>query len=344
MNSDAWTGQIMPPSPDDAGNVTSDLLRKGGEMQILLPNQSDFSLPIVLHSENGRIEGVLSSYGDWVDVTPGDEILNYTEVGSATVTLRVMLRGPREIDGVLEDPPEIVTFDVTWSGEDKNGDTETLTSTFMINTADEEELEQSGRIITPPLWYSPQSDIVIYLDGAATIKLNDGVFPAMTRYETDGVTTVLYGANYITVEKAGVVFIDLSDTGVSDETIKLSTMTSECIMTRVDMISSGMEGEKPFIVGDDGASLMMPYVWANLTPVFQAWKLVRENGTSSWVSTDLITCAPDAGGDAFISAEDAPAGTYKLTIRWDFNGHTLFSETLVFFVRHNSGGQGSIAS
>lgn len=340
VNTDVWTGQIAPPPANDASNVTCDLLQPDGRMQILLPNESSFDLPIVLKSEDGRMHGTLTAGGDWVDVAPASTELSYDAAGSATVTLSVMLITEREIEGELQDAPPVVSFDVEWEGEDQNGDTETISATFVINRSEEGETLKSGVIVNPPQWYSPQSDIVVYLDGEATVMLNDGDFPALTRYEIGGVTTVLYSANCISVEEACVVYIDLSDTNVSGD-IKLSTNTGECTLTEVDNISSGIGG-RPFVVGDEGASLMMPYKWANITPTFTAWKMVKNGGAASWSATNLVSCGPDAGGDAFVTAQDAPAGTYKLLLEWNYNGHTLYSEEICFFVRHNNCGHGGI--
>ncbi|MBQ7670612.1 MAG: hypothetical protein IJS45_07825 [Clostridia bacterium] len=344
VNTYVWTGQIDSPPANSAANVTCDLLHPDGRMQILLPGEGSFDLPIVLRSVDGRMHGTLTASSDWVDVSPASTELSYDAAGSATVNLSVMLIAEREIGGELQSAPSVVSFDVEWEGEDQNGDTETISATFVINRSDEEDTE-NGVIVNPPQWYSPESDIVIYLDSGATIMLNkseesDGKFPANTRYETDGVTTVLYSENYIRVEDAGVVIINLSNTDVDGE-IKLSTTMGDCILTEVDNITSGIGG-RPLVVGDEGASLLIPYTWANITPTFAAWKMVKSGGTTTWSTTNLVVCAPDDGGDAYVTAANAPAGTYKLLIEWNYNGHTLYSEEIYFFVRHNSCGQGGI--
>ena len=96
----------------------------------------------------------------------------------------------------------------------------------------------------------------------------------------------------------------------------------------------------PTVVWDGGAAADIGYRWGEISPTATASMLTFRDGNAVWEPVSSITCSENASdGKLFINTAGARAGTYKLTVSWQYNGHLLYSKEIIIFVRFHSGGQ-----
>ena len=178
-NTDTWTGKISP-AKTAVSAVSSDLMTTDGMNVLLRSRTADggaFTVPIKLYSTDGVMNGTISAAAsdEWVTLSLSDTALSLTNTQQRTVNLTVTPKASYEDQGVLREPPEILTFSVEWRG---NGGT--IFADFTIDNRESRTVNSGATITAAPEYYLKSAPLYLTLNSAATLKFGDpqGDFPA----------------------------------------------------------------------------------------------------------------------------------------------------------------------
>lgn len=180
------------------------------------------------------------------------------------------------------------------------------------------------------------------------LDLDDGEFPAFTRYSTDGGEnfTMLYDRAWIVLEPRGEhvisVLLDLEQTELFGEEITLSLYAYYGDVFRgvatakariLDPIPELTQGDKPIILSKEAALVLN--VPNNLGGAELSFYLRRLDGSTDEIPT--IAVDPE-NGQVYIEAvgtdHRAKAGTYLLDLNWTYQGVTAASREIAFYVNY----------
>ena len=330
-NSDTWTGKISPAEPVVSA-VSSNLLSQSGMKVLLRDRTADdgvFTVPIKLYSTDGVISGTMSATAsdEWVTLSLSDTTLSLSNAAERTVNLRVTPKASYEDQGVLHEPPDVLTFRVEWRG---NGGT--IYGDFTIDNRENRTVNSGATITVAPEYYLKNVPMYLTLNSAATLKFGDpqGDFPAGTKYTFGGHDHYLFDADVIDVAASGEVAIDFSSANVNG-TVLISVGSATRSVDRLTPIASDYKDDVLVIGAASSVDLGLPYEWSGISPSVTVSRLTRQNGTASWVSAGAATVS-DSGGSAYLVTSGAAAGGYRIDISWSVNGHVLYEERIPFFV------------
>ena len=333
-NTDTWTGELMPAERSAPSAVSSDLMSADG-VNVFLRNRTDpFTIPIKLVSSDGVISGVMGATasgetadGGWVSLSLSDTNLSLTNTRERTVTLTVTPRGPYDEGGVRYYPPDVLTFRTEWRG---NGGT--IFADFTIDNRVNRTSNDGATVTSPSEYYLKSEPMYFTLNSDATLRYGvpQGDFPAGTRYTFGSHDYCLFDADVINTTGAGTLALDLSATSASG-TVSVSVGVTTYSVSEISPISSGYKDRVLLTGASDNVDLGLPYSYAGVSPSVTVSRFTRQNGTGAWtaVSSAYVT---DRSGDAYITTEAAPSGTYRIDISWTVNGHVIYSERIPFFV------------
>lgn len=354
-NSTEWNGLLAYKETTEVENISSNLLVKGGQNILISSYNKEYRIPItiisnkdikgaaitVVSENNEKLSATISE--ESVDFKAGQEqsielnmavVQNLDDVTSAVSEILSAENG--SVDGIEtnETDDNVVTVTVSLTcGE------ETVSATFLIPVTEKtEEITASGALEKIQTQYNRQLPITIVSGTETTVlQLNEGNFPAFTKYSVNGTTNVLYDGGVIELDGNTTAEIDLSETEVSGE-ININTTQQSYILKEVNTVVLNNDSQ-PFIIKDI-LELPVNYLWGQLEPVIKTEQLTVADNQMSWTETNSVTYEKSSSGNIQLKNNNAEAGTYMLTVLWIENEVILYQLEIPFFVRYDSAALG----
>jgi hypothetical protein len=219
--------------------------------------------------------------------------------------------------------------EVTW----KSGDN-TLSATILVPLTQTDQTKEASGVLTQcPSVYCKDIPIPITAgDQDMVLRVNNGDFPAMTRYTIGDETTVLYDGGPIEIPANTSAVLDLSQTDFSgDLTLNGWTLTETEDPT-------GPQSDTAYVLLDGELLLPTLYQWGNATAAMSFQRQVQNQDTGQWDWADVeeTFTAEQAGENIRVTAQAAEPGTYRILLDYKENDVEIYQAEIPFFVQ-NSG-------